>query len=349
MVTQNNRLSFMPFASDSARPIALPDGAGPGPAVSQDVEGQGRELVPVLGWRRGLVLGLVAFAPLLTLGAVVAVNMATGQPTFPPSYAARIELPANAVQIGLPPIEGPADPTRPLVVIDAGHGGHDPGAHGPASGGGTHIEKDMTLALALALRDQLLAKGGVRVALTRNTDRYLLLEERSGIARRMKADLFISIHADSAEVEGASGATIYTLSPRGSSEEAERLANAENRADTVNGVPLAQTSSSVSAILVDLAQRHVAELADDFVKLVLREGDGHITFRANPVQSAAFVVLKSPDVPSVLFEAGYITNPKDAERLHSPQGRSEFASAMAQAVRLFFVRERSAEVLPAGM
>jgi len=186
----------------------------------------------------------------------------------------------------------------------------------------------------------LLADGTLRVALTRNTDRYLMLEERSGIARRMKADLFISIHADAADGHSARGATLYTLSTRGTNEEAERLAASENRADTVNGVPLASTSPQVSAILVDLAQRRTGELADSFARLILREGEGRMIFRDRPVQSAAFVVLKAPDVPSVLYEAGYITSPQDAAHLSSGKGREDFATTTAQAIRVYFARNR---------
>jgi len=218
-------------------------------------------------------------------------------------------------------------------VIDAGHGGPDPGA-----GAGTLREKDITLALAQALRVRLLADGGVRVALTRDSDRFLLLPERAEIARELKADLFISIHADSAANPDAWGATLYTLSDRGSNEEASRLAASENRADTVNGVALSGQSDAVSAILVDLSQRESAAQAAEFARLVLREGTGKIDFRERSIQSAAFIVLKSADVPSVLFEAGYLSNQNDAARLASPEGRQSFAEVTARAIRIHFAR-----------
>lgn len=293
------------------------------------------------GWRLLALALFVLCAPLALFAGAVALDQALGAPGFSRDYLVRIELPPVGTEVGLPKVEGPLDSSRPLVVIDAGHGGHDPGARGDA-----HIEKDVTLALARALRDQLLAEGGFRVALTRDSDRFLMLEERSGIARRLKADLFISIHTDSAGdaagSDSAQGATIYTLSARGSSEEAEKLAAAQNRADSVNGVPLAGTTGSVSAILVDLAQRHAAELSSEFAGLILREGQGRFAFRNPPVQSAAFVVLKSPDVPSVLYEAGYITNSADAARLASQGGREAFAGATAQAIRVFFARRSGA-------
>lgn len=297
--------------------------------------------------RRGPGLSLLVFAlfaPLLLLAAMLLMDGWMGAPGFTRDYVVRFDLPPAGALAALPEIAGPNDPRSPLVVIDAGHGGHDPGAHGEHE-----EEKELTLSLALALRQRLLEVGGIRVAMTRSDDRYLLLEERSGIARRMKADLFISIHADSADTPGAHGATVYTLSDRGSSEEAEHLAASENRADTVNGVSLASTSSSVSAILVDLSQRRAAEMSTNLARLILREGQGgegaaRIDFRERALQSAAFVVLKSPDVPSVLYEAGYISNPDDAARLSSPAGRRDFAHATAQAIRVYFARLRETPI-----
>jgi N-acetylmuramoyl-L-alanine amidase len=295
------------------------------------------------GW---FVLGAVLLAPVaLLVGAFAASRWLTPPPDKPHAYVLHIALPPAGGVLGLPPVQGPLDASRPLVVIDAGHGGHDPGAQSTSAGKPLR-EKDLTLALALALRDRLLAQGGVRVALTRDDDHYLMLEERSGIARRLKADLFVSIHADSAEVPEASGATLYTLSARGSSEEAGRIAARENRADIVNGVALAGTSDAVSAILVDLSQRHAEDQSTRFAQLALREGQPRFAFRPRPLQSAAFVVLKSPDVPSVLFEAGYISNPGDAARLASAPGRQAFAEATAQAIRIYFARENVGAVAP---
>ncbi len=293
---------------------------------------------------RVLPVVLLVVAPLAVFAAMVAVDRLFGAPGRGHDYVIRLELPPPGGEIGLPRVEGPLDASRPLVVIDAGHGGHDPGA-----GGGALKEKTVTLALAMALRDALLAGGGIRVALTRDSDRFLLLPERSGIARRLKADLFLSIHADSAAGGGgtlASGATIYTLSERGSSEEAARLAAKENRADTVNGITLESQSEAVGAILVDLAQRENEARSAEFARLVLREGDGRLRFRAQGMQSAAFVVLKSPDVPSALFEAGYISNPGDAAALASPAGRKAFADVTARAIRVYFARQLASGAVP---
>ena len=278
---------------------------------------------------------LALLAPVAVFAAMIAADRMFGPPGLGRDYVVTVDLPQSGGEIGLPKIEGPLDASRPLVVIDAGHGGHDPGA------GATSLkEKALTLALATALRDRLLKDGGVRVALTRADDRYLFLEERSGIARRLRADLFISIHADSTEAEdsSASGATVYTLSERGTSDTAERMAARENRSDSINGVPLKGASDAVSAILVDLSQRETQSNSDEFARMILREGAARLPFRERSIQSAAFVVLKSPDVPSVLFESGYISNPKDSARLASATGRDALAEVIARAIRVYFAR-----------
>ncbi|MDE2596156.1 MAG: N-acetylmuramoyl-L-alanine amidase [Sphingomonadales bacterium] len=284
---------------------------------------------------------VLILAPLAVFAAMVWADRTYGTPGRGRDYVVRIDLPPAGGTLGLPKIEGPLDASRPLVVIDAGHGGHDPGA-----GSGELKEKALTLSLALALRNRLLADGGVRVALTRDTDRYLFLEERSGIARRLRADLFVSIHADSTEAgDGdATGGTVYTLSERGSNETAERMAARENRADTINGVALKGASDAVSAILVDLSQRETQAQSDEFGRMILREGAGRMTFKEAGLQSAAFVVLKSPDVPSVLFEAGYISNPKDSGWLASSTGREAFAGLTARAIRVYFARRSGAGI-----
>ena len=284
--------------------------------------------------RRALLILVLFLAPLGVFAAMVAADRMFGAPGRGYDYVVRVDLPQGERSLGLPRIEGPLDAGRPLVVIDAGHGGKDPGA-----GTGQIREKDLTLALAKALRDELLAGGGIRVALTRDDDTYLVLPERSAIARRLGADLFISIHADSTEsANGASGATVYTLSAKGSNEAAEKIAARENAADVVNGVKVADQSDAVSAILVDLSQRETQAKSEAFANLILREGRGRLPFRETAAQSAAFAVLKSPDLPSVLFESGYINNQEDAGRLFSPEGRRAFAEVTAQAIRIYFAR-----------
>jgi N-acetylmuramoyl-L-alanine amidase len=269
--------------------------------------------------------------------ARVVLGVGAGRGGQVPAYVVRVALPDGTRPIDLPPILGPADASRPLVVIDAGHGGHDPGA----SGEGSLREKQLTLALALALRDALLAQGHVRVALTRSDDRFLALEERSGIARRLHADLFLSIHADSAPSADAGGATVYTLSDKGSDAIADALARRENRADTVNGVTLEGQSGAVNSILVDLSRREMRTRSIRLADLILREGQGSIRFHVDPRREAAFVVLKSLDLPSALMEAGYISNASDARAMTDKAWRNGFAAAVARAIAIFLAEQDS--------
>ena len=284
--------------------------------------------------RRPLLISLIVLVPLVVFGGLLAADSSFGSPGRGYDYVVKVDLPPAGGTIGLPKIAGPLDASRPLVVIDAGHGGKDPGA-----GADALKEKALTLLLAQALRDELLQQGGVRVALTRDTDTYLLLEERPAIARRLGADLFISIHADSTDGDGsAKGATVYTLSAKGSSQIAERIAARENAADRINGVVMTGQSSAVSAILVDLSQRETQTLSEAFAGLVLRESRGVMPLKVQLPQSAAFAVLKSPDLPSVLFECGYINNTDDMARLTSPAGKQAFAGSLGQAIRVYFAR-----------
>jgi N-acetylmuramoyl-L-alanine amidase len=259
----------------------------------------------------------------------------------PPSRKGSItvRIPDAAPSIALPPIEGPRDPRRPLLVIDAGHGGHDPGAH---TGALALQEKDLTLAIAQAIRDEVLKTGRIRVALTRNDDRFLVLQERYGIARKMGADLFISIHADAAETPDARGATVYTLSDVASDREAARLAARENRADILNGVDLSNKSSAVSAILIDLTQRETMDASTQFADLLHREALPHFRFRTPYHRMASLVVLKSPDTPSVLLEAGYVSNDEDAAWMATKDGRLQLAKGVAAAVSVHFARQSTA-------
>jgi len=282
---------------------------------------------------RILQIAFLVLAPIAIFIAMLQFDRSFGSPGRGYDYVVRIALPAAGGKVGLPEIRGPLDASRPLVVLDAGHGGHDPGA----SRGGL-LEKDLTLKLALRVRDRLLEGGGLRVALTRDDDRFLVLDERYDIARRLNADLFVSIHADSVENDVARGGSIYTLSERGTTEAATRMAERENRADTINGVSLSDASDAVSAILVDLSQRETAVQSDEMARLFLREARGRMLLHYDKVQSAAFVVLKAPDMPSVLVEAGYISNPGDRALLASEAGRATFAGVLDGAIRAYFAR-----------
>ena len=252
------------------------------------------------------------------------------------NYSVKVPLGRPKDKVALPKIYGPKDSNRPLVVIDAGHGGHDPGAISPH---GSQREKHVTLAIARAIRDRLVAGGRVRVALTRETDKFLVLEERYGIARRLDADLFMSIHADAAGNESASGATVYTLSEVASDREASRLAARENKANIINGLNLGGSNQDVSSILIDLTQRETMNVSADFAKLLHREGSRHMEFRKIPHKFASFVVLKAPDTPSVLFETGYLTNAGDVAFLGSREGRTKVADGVGNAIEAHFARK----------
>ncbi len=235
--------------------------------------------------------------------------------------------------IGLPRIVG--GPGRPLVVLDTGHGGHDPGAISPF---GAKREKDVTLAIATAIRDALAASGRVRVAMTREDDRYLVLKDRYEIARKMRASLFISIHADAAPSnDGARGATIYTLSEVASDREAALLAEQQNQSDRIAGASLSG-ETGVDRILIDLAQRESMTVSAGFAALLKREASAYFPFRPEYHRFASLVVLKAPDVPSILFETGYLTNPTDAAYIASPEGRQQIALGMKSAIETHFAR-----------
>ena len=251
-------------------------------------------------------------------------------------HSITVPIPAAARGVSLPSVEGSRDGARPLVVIDAGHGGHDPGAINTDMG---KREKDVTLAIAQAIRDQLVKSGRVRVALTRDDDKYLILQERYGIARKLGADLFISIHADAAENTQAQGATVYTLSETASDREAARLAARENKADIINGVNLGGQSGDVSSILIDLTQRESLNISASFARLLQREAAPYVPFRSSYHRFASLMVLKAPDTPSILFETGYISNADDAAFLSSREGQSKIARGVARAIEVHFARK----------
>ena len=277
-----------------------------------------------------LVLGL----PAAIIGGAMALGLTIPVPVWGRDYVLSFPLKGQGAAIDLPEILGPDDPDRPLVVIDAGHGGRDPGS----TGGGV-VEKDVVLAIALALRDELLAQGGIRVALTRDDDRIIELAERPEIARQLGADLFLSIHADSAGERGdVNGASIYTLSAEASSEAAAKFAERENNADRLNGVSIEGQSEAVSSILVELSQAQTQDDATEFSALIQREGEGRLVFHPSAKRSAALAVLRAPDVPAVLFESGFVTNRSDRARLTSKEGRETYAAVLARAIRVYFAR-----------
>ena len=213
---------------------------------------------------------------------------------------------------------------RPIVVIDAGHGGRDPGA---TSVSGQVREKQLTLALAQALRDELVKRGRVRVAMTRDDDRYLTLDDRAAMARRLDASLFVSIHIDSAANPLARGASVYSLSDVASDAEAASLAAREN-----DGADSGRGAASVDAMLADLAMRSQMSASADLAARLVNKAAGRVELRPNPHRFAAFHVLRRAEAPAVLFEAGYLSNADDELMLREPAERAKMVLALAQAI-----------------
>jgi len=271
-----------------------------------------------------------------------------------PAFAARppnratAAIPPRPSRMSLPMVQGPRRADAPLVVIDAGHGGHDPGS---SSSDGQDQEKDVALRIAKAIRQELLEGGKVRVALTRSDDRFLVLQERREIARQLRADLFISVHCDSAPNPSARGASIYTLSETSSDRVAQALAARENKSDVINGIDLSRETSDVSSILIDLAQRETLNTSSAFAAVLQRELSPLIGLKSTFHKYAGLMVLKAPDVPSVLLETGYISNDDDLALLTSEDYRHKIALGVRRAVEAHFARQlvgkaRDREELP---
>jgi len=228
--------------------------------------------------------------------------------------------------------KGSGDP-RPIIVIDPGHGGIDNGTRA-ASG---ETEKTIVLEFSLALRDKLEKTGKYRVAMTRSDDTFVALADRVAFARARQAALFISIHADAlVRREGdAQGATVYTLSERASDARAARLAENENQADAIAGLDLSSEPKEIADILIDLARRETKTFSLQFAQALVAQLKTTARLHQHPLKSAAFVVLKAPDVPSVLVELGFVSNKSDLKSLVSAEWRERSADAMAQAVDAF--------------
>ncbi len=220
-----------------------------------------------------------------------------------------------------------------LVAIDPGHGGVDPGSSGPTG----VREKNVTLALAKELAAAINAEPGMRAVLTRDRDVFIPLQKRYQIARQAKADLFVSIHADAFANRAARGSSVFMLSRRGASSEAARwLAQKENAADLVGGVKLVERDSSLAAVLLDLSQGATLQASQQVANNVLR-GLGKVNpLHKHEVQRANFVVLRSPDVPSILVESAFLSNPEEERKLNSATERRKLANAVMTGIRDYF-------------
>lgn len=291
----------------------------------------------------------------LTMSSIVASAMAVPAPqpspqpaaaestpavTAPPPFAPLPPIPpaqlipaALPVAPPLPDNKPPMVAEKPLIVLDPGHGGQDPGAIGV---GGIY-EKDITLATAREVKRQLEATGRYRVKLTRDSDVFIRLRDRVAIGREAGADLFISLHADSISSGDVRGMSIYTLSDKASDREAEMLAAKENRADALVGLDLSGENKLVANILIDLAQRDAMNHSKRFATLALQNLGRDVPLIPNrPHRQAGFAVLTAPDVPSALIEMGYLSNQRDIKLLTSTGHRERLGKGLARSIDAYF-------------
>ncbi len=285
-----------------------------------------------------------ASAPTSGTTAVAATDSGVAAPV--PSQDTSAVAPSTVAPANTPPTAPPVRTMqdvmqrgglRPLVIaIDAGHGGQDPGAIGA---NGTR-EKDITLQVARELARQVNATPGLKAYLTRDSDYFIPLAQRYHKARAAKADLFVSIHADAFTNPAANGSSVFVLSQRGASSQAAKwLANQENAADLVGGVKLHDKDDTLASVLLDLSQSATMKASEDMAGYVL-EGLKALGKTHKPhVERANFVVLRSPDVPSMLVETAFITNPDEERRLRDPQHQQRLARAILNGVNRYFTRQ----------
>lgn len=222
--------------------------------------------------------------------------------------------------------------TRPLIMIDPGHGGIDPGAKA-----GETLEKDIVFSFAKTLKEHLDKQGKYRVHLTRDQDVFVSLGERVNMARAAKADLFISIHADTISSSQVRGLTVYTGSERATDAESARLAEKENEADAVGGIEVSQAPEGIADILQELTLRETRNFSNRLALTVVSNLNKIMPLNKNPHREAGFRVLRAPDVPSVLVELGYMSSRQDIDLLLSQEWRDQSAEALAKALDQYFI------------
>ena len=274
-----------------------------------------------------------------TIATGVPTRIATGVPTPMPGspVTATSETPAAQAPVKTMKDVMRGRGMRPLVIaIDAGHGGQDPGAIGPSG----KREKDATLAIARELARQVNATPGLKAYLTRDTDVFIPLPRRAQLARAAKADMFISIHADAAENRAARGSSVYVLSLKGaSSQRARWLADKENASDLIGGVRLEQTSNTLASVLLDLTQSGHMKASEDAAGQVL-DGLKRVGANHKPnIERANFAVLRTSDMPAMLVETAFISNPEEEKRLNDPAHQSKLARAVLDGVNTYFTRQ----------
>ncbi len=240
-----------------------------------------------------------------------------------------------------PPLLSRPPNAKPVVVIDAGHGGVDPGAIGVSG----VYEKTLVLSYSREIAKRLRATGKYKVVMTRDRDVFLPLRERVRIARAAGADLFLSVHANTHPKRNTKGFSVYTLSNKASDKEAAALAALENKSDVIGGVDLGDYSDDVQNILIDFAQAKTNELSVRFARdMLVGEIGQRARLLGRPWRSAGFAVLKAPDVPSVLLELGYISNPQEERLLMTTAHRQKMADAIVRAVADYFKQTQAAQL-----
>ncbi len=233
---------------------------------------------------------------------------------------------------GYSPSQNTSSNAKKIIVLDAGHGGKDPGAIGYS---GTY-EKNITLTFAKELKQELDKTGKYIVYLTRSTDRYITLRGRVDIARDKHADLFISIHADAAKNRKAKGLSVYTLSETASDKEAAQLAEKENKTDIIYGLDFKDHTKEVADILINLAQRETMNKSAEFATFLVNEMARKVLLLNNTHRFAGFAVLKAPDIPAVLLELGYMSNREEERQLKTKSYRKKLVDSTVKSINNFF-------------
>jgi N-acetylmuramoyl-L-alanine amidase len=310
--------------TSAAQGLKLPRAAGPVRALRQGAQANGAlrvvlELTQPVKWESRLE-GRKLIVDLGRVGA--ASSMAAAEaPAAPPK-------PVRAAH-------APTDAGRDIIVaIDPGHGGKDPGALGP---GGTR-EKDVVLAISKALAKRINAEPGMKAYLTREDDRFIVLRDRYQLARKAGADLFISVHADANPKSNITGSSVYVLSSKGASSEAARLlAERENAADLKGGIKLSEQPDDLASVLMEVSQTATIGASGAAAELVLSQLDRVGTIRKTQVQNAGFMVLKAHDIPSMLIETAFISNPGEEKKLRTPSHQQAIADAIFKGVKAYFL------------
>lgn len=235
------------------------------------------------------------------------------------------------------PVKSSKPYVKPIIILDAGHGGQDEGTTGYAQS----KEKDLTLRYVESLKGALLDTGRYDVVLTRHDDTYLLLGERVRRARAANGNLFISIHADSSPFAEARGLSVYTISEKASDKQSEALAEKENKADIIGGMDLSATSKDVADILIDLTQRETRAKSNRFADMLVRNFRHEVRLLNHTHRFAGFAVLKAPDIPSVLIEVGFLTNPSEEKLLKTSAYQEKFEYGVIGAIDDYFARSAS--------